>query len=120
MDILADENVPRGVVTWLRNTGHDVLFAAEVRPGAADVDWISRAALEQRLIVTADKDFGELVFRMRLSSHGIVLLRLDNLTVAEIVGRLQSVWSIVEANPVGRFIVVTENKVRVRSMPLAP
>lgn len=116
MRILADENVARDVVAWLRSTGHDVLFAAEVRAGAADVDWAARAEAEQRVILTSDKDFGDLVFRDRLASGGVVLLRLEDLRVAEILARLQAVWSVVEANPSGRFIVITESKVRVRSL----
>jgi predicted nuclease of predicted toxin-antitoxin system len=117
MRILADENVARDVVAWLRTTGHDVLFAAEEQAGAADVQWAARGEQEQRVILTSDKDFGELVFRDGLTSHGIVLLRLENLRVPDILARLQSAWSVVEANPSGRFIVITEKRVRVRSMP---
>src|SRR5579872_3690748 len=117
MKILADENIARDVVAWLRASGNDVLFAAEEHPGAADTNWANRAEQEQRVILTADKDFGELIFRDGLTSHGIVLLRLDASTVSEILTRLQSVWSVVEANPSGRFIVITESKVRVRPMP---
>jgi predicted nuclease of predicted toxin-antitoxin system len=120
MQILADENVAKDVLAWLRASGHDVLFAGDVQAGAPDANWAARAEQEQRLILTADKDFGELVFRDGLSTHGVVLLRLDDLTVAEILARLQSVWSVVEANPSGKFIVVTETKVRVRPMPMVP
>jgi predicted nuclease of predicted toxin-antitoxin system len=117
MRILADENVARDVVAWLRADGHDVVYAAEDRSGAPDTYWATRSEQEQRVILTSDKDFGELVFRDRLVSHGIVLLRLDELTVAEVLARLRQVWSIVAANPSGRFIVITENKVRVRTLP---
>jgi len=117
--ILADENVARDVVAWLRAGGHDVLFAAEAQAGAADVDWVVRADQEQRVILTSDKDFGELVFREGRTTHGIVLLRLDDFRVSEILARLQNVWSVIEANPTGRFIVVTESKVRVRPLPSA-
>jgi predicted nuclease of predicted toxin-antitoxin system len=119
MKLLADENVARDVVAWLRTSGNDVLFAAEAQAGAPDVHWAARAEQEQRVILTSDKDFGELVFRDGLASHGIVLLRLEDLTVSDIVARLQSVWAVVEANP-SRFIVITESKVRIRSLPLAP
>lgn len=117
MRILADENVARDVVAWLRASGHDVLCAADAQAGATDVHWAAFAEQEQRVIMTADKDFGELVFRDGLTGHGIVLLRLDDLSVADILARLQSVWSVVEANPAGRFIVITENRVRVRALP---
>lgn len=117
MKILADENIAKDIVAWLRTSGHDVMFAAETQPGALDLDWAKRAAQEQRLVITSDKDFGELVYRDAVASHGVVLLRLDDLTVPQILSRLQSAWSVVEANPSGKFIVVTETKVRVRSVP---
>ena len=99
-----------------RASGHDVLYAAEAAPGESDPTWVTRAEQDERVLLTADKDFGELVFRDGLSSYGVVLLRLDNLTVAEALARLRSVWSVVEANPTGQFIVITEKKVRVRSL----
>ena len=68
------------------------------------------------MILTSDKDFGELVFRDRLTTFGIILLRLDDLAAPAWVTRLQEVWSVVEANPSGCFIVVTTNRVRVRPL----
>ncbi|HUY31226.1 MAG TPA: DUF5615 family PIN-like protein [Pirellulales bacterium] len=62
MDFLADENVPRPLVAWIREAGHDVLHAPESQPGAEDTEWLSRAEVAGRVIVTSDKDFGELVF----------------------------------------------------------
>ncbi len=115
MRILADENVARDIVAWLRSGGHDILFAAEASPGTADARWVEIAEQEQRVILTSDKDFGELVFRDGLTSHGVVLLRLDELPVPAILARLRAVWSVVEANPARRFIVITEKKVRVRA-----
>jgi predicted nuclease of predicted toxin-antitoxin system len=117
MNLFADENVARGIVRWLRASGHDVLYAAEALPGAPDADWLATAEKQKRIVLTADKDFGELVFRDGLNSHGIVLLRLDDVTAAEALIRLQSVWGIVEANRSGRFIVITQKKTRVRKLP---
>jgi predicted nuclease of predicted toxin-antitoxin system len=114
MDFLADENLPSPLVAWIRDTGHDVLYAAESQPGAEDMEWLSLAEGAGRVIMTSDKDFGELVFRERLSTHGVVLLRLDGLTITERIARLQATWSIVEANPAGKFIVISKHKVRVR------
>jgi len=85
-----------------------------------DVDVLRMAANNRRVVVTADKDFGELIFRDRLTTHGIILLRLDDMKVSEILARLRSVSSVIEANPSGRFIVITETKVRVRPMPSNP
>jgi predicted nuclease of predicted toxin-antitoxin system len=116
MKILADENLARDFVSWLRSIGHDVLYAAEVGPGDPDVSWVSRASGEDRLLVTSDKDFGELVFRDGLSSSGVVFLRLERLAVRDALVRLQETWSVVEANPTGKFIVITQKKIRVRDL----
>ena len=99
MKILADENLARDLVAWLRASGHDVLYAAEASPGESDPTWATRAEQEERILLTSDKDFGELVFRDGRSSYGVVLLRLDHLTVSEALARLRSVWSVVVANP---------------------
>lgn len=78
--------------------------------------FIGLATSEQRVILTTDKDFGELVFRERLTSFGIILLRLDDVAVPGWLPRLQDVWSVIEANPSGKFIVVTSKRVRVRPL----
>jgi predicted nuclease of predicted toxin-antitoxin system len=107
--ILADENIPRSVLTWLRSEGHEVTSASEVGIGDPDTRWLTFAESERRSILTSDKDFGDTCF-------GIILLRLDDVAVAAWVTRLQEVWSVVEANPSGCFIVVTSKRVRVRPL----
>jgi predicted nuclease of predicted toxin-antitoxin system len=113
---LIDENVPRPIFAWLQSQGHDVLLAGEIAAGESDAHWLTLAESDKRLIVTADKDFGELIFRDQLNSHGVILLRLYDLPLADRLARFQSVWSVIEANPKGRFIVVTSKRVRVRPL----
>src|SRR5437870_3406099 len=107
MKFFADENVARPIVQWLRQRGHDVLYAAEAAPGQEDAIWLHQTEQSERLIVTADKDFGELIFRDRLNSHGVVLMRRHRLSLRERLARLAQAWSTVEANPTGKFIVIT-------------
>lgn len=66
MRILANENVPGPVVAALRAAGHDVLWAKETMPGAKDRNVLDRAQADARLLVTFDKDFGELAVREAL------------------------------------------------------
>jgi predicted nuclease of predicted toxin-antitoxin system len=117
MKRFADENVARPIVARLRARGHNVLYASEVQAGAPDTDWLSRAESEGRLILTFDKDFGDLIFRDGLTSHGVILMRLGNLTLAERLVRLDEVWGTVEANPTGKFMVITPTKIRIRDLP---
>jgi predicted nuclease of predicted toxin-antitoxin system len=106
----------RAIVIRLRDLGHDVLYASEVQPGAADSEWLNRAEAESRIILTADKDFGDLIFRDRLTSHGVVLLRLGDVPLKDRLARLEQAWASVEAHSVGKFIVITPSKIRIRDL----
>lgn len=76
MNLLADENVDRQIVEQLRLDGHDVLYIAEFEPSISDNIVFDRANERSALLLTEDKDFGEIVFRDgHLSSGGVVLLR---------------------------------------------
>lgn len=91
MNLLADEGVDRAVVERLRREGHDVLYMAELSPSLPDEDVLQQANERGALLVTADKDFGELVFRQRRVHSGVVLLRLagvSNVTKAAIVAEV--------------------------------
>lgn len=118
MRILADENVPRSIVVWLRAEGHDVLYAAESRHRVPDDDLLAEAEAQGYVVLTEDKDFGELIFRDQRNSHGVILLRMDDLSASARLARLQAAWAVIEANLPGHFIVVSRTKLRVR--PLTP
>jgi predicted nuclease of predicted toxin-antitoxin system len=78
MRIIANENVMATVVGELRNRGHDVLWVKETMPKAADEVILARAQAENRLVLTHDKDFGELAFRFGLqATSGVLLIRLS-------------------------------------------
>lgn len=90
MNLLADESVDRQIVERLRRDGHHVVYVTESGPGMSDEDVLALAGREQALLLTADKDFGEIVHRQRLHTHGIVLIRLAGLPPerkAELVAR---------------------------------
>jgi predicted nuclease of predicted toxin-antitoxin system len=76
--ICANENISADCVIALRNSGHDVLWIREASPGATDDEVLACARNEERLLLTFDKDFGQLVFqRGATASHGIILLRIS-------------------------------------------
>jgi predicted nuclease of predicted toxin-antitoxin system len=117
LKILADENIARDLVHWLRDQGCDVLHASESLRQETDLVLLETAEASERVLLTEDKDFCELVFRDHLNSHGIILLRTGTRSIPQRIERLREAWSVVQSNPCGRFIVITEKKVRVR--PLA-
>ncbi len=88
MSFFADESVDRPVVERLRQDSHDVLYVAEFAPSITDDEVLREANARSAVLVTADRDFGELVFRQGIIHSGVVLLRLSglaNTTKAEIV-----------------------------------
>jgi predicted nuclease of predicted toxin-antitoxin system len=117
MRILADENVERPIVEYLRGEGHDVLYAAEVFASTPDPDVLSRALAEQRVVLSNDLDFGELIFHQKLGARGIVLLRLRAPSLSEKLQLFQRHWPVAEVQAIGHFVVITNRRIRVR--PLA-
>jgi predicted nuclease of predicted toxin-antitoxin system len=114
MRLLADESVDRPIVERLRRAGREVDYVAELDPGIIDDVVIERARAQASLLVTADKDFGELVFRLQRVSSGVVLIRLAGLSPdlkADIVST-----AIREHGDemVGAFSVVSPGLVRIR------
>jgi predicted nuclease of predicted toxin-antitoxin system len=91
---LTNENIARAVVQALRQAGHDVLSAKESLRGEEDAAILARAQAEERIVVTQDKDFGELAFRFGLSATcGITLFRLSGLGRDADVARIVEVLS---------------------------
>ena len=114
MNLLADESVDSAVVQRLREDGHDVVYVAELSPSVEDEQVLRQAKVENALLLTADKGFGELVFRQRLVQSGVILLRLAglaNATKAEVVAQ---VFRERATELVGAFSVIRPGQVRIR------
>lgn len=80
MKFVADESVDTPIVDRLREVGHKVIAIAELEPGISDEEVLAISADHNAVLITGDTDFGELVFRQRLNSAGVVLLRLAGLS----------------------------------------
>jgi predicted nuclease of predicted toxin-antitoxin system len=76
MKILADENIGRSIVEYLRYNKHDVFWIKEGYCGITDYEILKLALKNQRILLTYDQDFGSLVFLEHKLHHGIILLRL--------------------------------------------
>ena len=104
MRILADENLPREAVEALRAAGHDVAWMVDDAPATDDTFVLARAAIENRVLLTSDKDFGEIaVARAGPAACGIVLLRAR---LSSLVAELAV--SVFDGNPDlrGKFVVI--------------
>ncbi len=117
MRILANENFPGPVIRTLRQRGHDVLSVKEAMRSASDRTVLVRAQQERRLLVTFDKDFGELAYRLGLPAEcGVILFRLsgsspeadNDRALSAMEGRTD--WE-------GNFSIVTDDLIRIRPLP---
>src|SRR5882724_6473101 len=113
---LADECCHAVIVAALRAAGHDVAHIQETHRGATDEAVIALAAAEQRILITEDKDFGELVFRKGISVPGLVLLRLATADPRRKAERLLSVIAAHAERLSGQHVVVLDTNVRIRPL----
>lgn len=117
MKFLANENIPTATVIKLRDEGHDVFSVGVEFPSIKDEAVISLASSEDRIILTFDSDYGELIFKYGLTNRaGIVYFRIQNFQPAEpaeILLRLLSETEIIFEN---RFTVIAENNIRQRNL----
>jgi predicted nuclease of predicted toxin-antitoxin system len=114
MRFLVDESTGNAVTTFLRGLGHDVVDVSETMPQTDDEDILTTAVSESRVVVTNDKDFGELVFRSGQKHAGIILLRLRDESRANRVAVVRSVLEQCAGQILDHFIVATETHIRVR------
>ena len=114
---MCDEGVERPVVDALRADGHDVSYVAELQPGIADDDVLAMADADEAVVVTTDKDFGELVFRQGRTHHGVVLLRLHGLTNDQKARNAARGIAEHEAELPRAFTVIDANRIRIRRGP---
>lgn len=116
MRFLVDECTGPAVSRWLREQGHDVLSVYDEARGASDEAMLALAVREDRVIITNDKDFGEMIFRLGKAHRGVLLLRLDDERAANKISVLARVLRhIDDIELAGQFVVATETTLRVSS-----
>ena len=114
MNLLADEGVDRQIVERLRQEGHHVLYVAEMEPGIDDDVILAQANTENTLLITLDKDFGELVFRQGLVHAGVILIRLAGLSPDTKASIATRVIEERETELLNAFSVISAGLVRIR------
>lgn len=115
--LLLDENVPIATVRALRAAGHDVHSATESSAGATDEMLLARAHAERRLLITFDRDFGELAVRLRRGAAGaVILLRFVPRRPEEVTGLLIKLMARTDLVWSERFSVVDRRHIRQRPL----
>jgi predicted nuclease of predicted toxin-antitoxin system len=114
---LADECVDARVIEELTAAGHDIRSVRETAAGLTDARVLELASEEGRILLTEDKDFGELAFRLRHRAvAGIVLLRIDPAARQQKGARMIAAIDRFGEELSGRYSVVHENRFRTRPL----
>lgn len=116
MILLADESIERALVDGLRREGYLVHSVSESHPGASDREVFGLSKQTGAVLLTEDKDFGELVFGQGLASSGVILLRLEGLATPRKVTVASAAVVRYEREFPGCFAVVTPGLIRVRRL----
>lgn len=116
MKFLADECRNLSTVDYLRELGYDVKYIQEIDPGTSDSEVLQKAFREQRILLTTDKDFGNLVFRLMKPAYGIILLRFESTEQEQRRKKIHKLMSEHTSKLKGSFIVLDSSKIRIRPL----
>ena len=115
MRFLADESCDYSAVRTLTSLGHEVLSVAELSLGADDESVVGLALEERCVLLTEDKDFGQLVYASGMQSVGIILLRFPAGARSKLGEAVADLVSREGERLIGRFVVVQPGRVRISS-----
>ena len=112
MRFLVDESTGPAVARWLHGQGHTVYSVYDEARGIDDDAVLHKAFVEDWILITNDKDFGEKVYRERRPHKGVVLLRLEDERAASKIRTVEHLLRHHAGQLAGNFVVVTEKQVR--------
>jgi predicted nuclease of predicted toxin-antitoxin system len=112
MRFLVDECTGPALASWLRDHDHDVFSVFDEARGMDDNQIIRKALDEEWILITNDKDFGNMVFRDGRLHRGVVLLRLEDERSASKIQVLARLLEAYSDRIPDSFLVVTETQVR--------
>lgn len=118
MKFLADENIDQPIIEHLRKENHHVLSIYETNRGIDDDIVLEITNSENAILLTSDKDFGEIIFRKKMISTGVVLLRLAGLSNNEKAHIVASVLEKHQDEVHNSFTVITSETIRIRKLNL--
>ncbi|HVZ95899.1 MAG TPA: DUF5615 family PIN-like protein [Chitinophagaceae bacterium] len=108
--VVADESVDYRIVTQLRNAGIEVYSITEEKPSLKDQDVLQIAYEKKALLITEDKDFGELVFRLQLPHTGILLIREGDHKISSVINAIKLHYEKM----INKFSVIKNKNLRIK------
>jgi predicted nuclease of predicted toxin-antitoxin system len=116
LKFLVDVGVGKKIEQYLKDEGYDTKAVRDIDPRMKDEDIIRIAASEDRMVITMDKDFGELVYHSLLQHSGVLLLRLENATALEKLQVVRNILLTYSDQIKNCFCVFQSNKFRIRKI----
>ena len=120
MRFLVDENISNLVRSALLGAGFEVSALEQGQRGSDDTVVFALAEQEGRIVITEDRDFGELVIRRRLPVAGVLLIELEELSNASEAERVLAVVTSLQEGLIGHLVVVEPSRTRIRPLPSRP
>ena len=114
LKVIVDVGTGKAVEDWLRGAGYETTAVRDIDPRMRDVDILALAVSEQRLLVTMDKDFGDLVYRSGQAHAGVPLLRLEDAGSDEKVKIVEAIFAKYGNQLFGHFSVYQNGRLRIR------
>lgn len=115
LKFLVDESLEYSIVLFLRKQSYDVVAVAEEFPSIRDKEILEKANREDRVIITNDKDFGDLIFLNKLPHKGVILFRFRSEEIKTKIKVFESFLKTYSAKLLDKFAVIDEVKVRIRT-----
>ncbi len=116
MTFIADKSLDAPIIKRLRKDGYSIISISELAPGISDDEVLEIANRESRILITADKDFGEPVFRLKRITSGVVLVRLMGLSLEEKVNTVSQFIPLHYEELKAAFTVITQSTFRIRKL----
>lgn len=114
MKFLLDENLGKEAAKFLKGLGHSAIRIREINPGIPDYEVLDLALSQRSVLITSDKDFGELVFKEKQPHTGVIFLRLEDESSDN---KITALKFVLPKYVVGKFIVVEEKEGKFRIRP---
>jgi predicted nuclease of predicted toxin-antitoxin system len=114
LKFLVDVGVGRKVEVWLLRNGYDIKAVRDINPKMKDDKILRLAVFEKRMVITMDKDFGELVYNSGLPHSGVLLLRLEGAKSDEKVKTMEKILKEYSDKLLNNFCVFEHGRLRIR------
>lgn len=111
---LADESVDFRIVTSLRDEGYHIEAILEMTPSISDERVLNIANELEAILLTEDKDFGDLTYRLDKPNHGIILIRMSGIPIQEKTNKIIKVLKEHLDELAHSFTVISSDKVRIK------